>query len=141
MAKSYHTEGKEKLYNFMSTHPDMHYTVDEICEYLNGDNSAKSSVYRNLSALCEYGVVRKFRSEGQNSFVFQYVGKESGCENHFHLKCLSCGKLIHLECENVDELREHIAKNHGFEIDSGRSILYGYCSECKSTRTEKTQPV
>ncbi len=130
MKKSYHTEGKERLYNFMSTHPDVHYTVDEICKMLNGDDSAKSSVYRNLSALCDDGRVRKFRSEGQNSFVFQYVGKGSGCEDHFHLKCLSCGRLIHLECKYSDEMREHIKENHGFEIDSGRSILYGLCENC-----------
>ncbi len=130
MSKNYRTEGKEKLVGFMSTHPDMHFTVDEICENIHGDLSARSSIYRNLSALCEDGHVRKFRAEGERSFVYQYVGEGCGCENHFHLKCMVCGQLKHLECEISEEMRDHIMESHGFSIDCGRSILYGICCEC-----------
>ncbi len=130
MSKSYKTEGKEKLVTFISSHPDIQYTVDEICRSLYGDTSRQSSIYRNLSALCQEGKVRKFRSEGQSSFVYQYLGGENRCHEHFHLKCIECGRLIHLECKMGEELRSHIMSDHGFIVDSGRSILYGKCREC-----------
>lgn len=130
MSKGYRTEGKQRLALFMSSHPDMHYTVDEICIELNGDLSCRSSIYRNLSALCSDGLARKFRAEGQSSFVYQYVGDRGECRDHFHLKCIECGRLVHLECRMGEELKAHIKESHGFTIDSGRSILYGVCKDC-----------
>ena len=61
--------------------------------------------------------------------MYQYIG-ETDCRQHFHLKCLSCGKLTHLRCGMSQELLAHIREEHGFRVDSGRSILYGLCREC-----------
>ena len=137
MSKNYKTEGKSKLEGFLMSHPDEHFTVEQICLGINGDLSAKSSVYRNLSELCIRGSVRKFKSEGQTSFVYQYLGHEKSCHDHFHLKCIECGKLIHLECDMGNQLIEHITGHHGFFVDSGRSILYGVCAECTAGKKEK----
>ena len=131
MPKGYKTEGRQKLIKFMSTHLDTHYTADQICLELNGDLSRRSSVYRNISLLCDEGVLRKFRSEGERAYVYQYVGEKSGCSEHFHLKCLCCGKLMHLECEMGEKLKTHILQSHFFDVDCGRSILYGLCLDCK----------
>ena len=53
------------------------------------------------------------------------------CEEHLHLQCVKCGKIIHLECEFMDEISEHILKDHGFELQCKNSILYGMCSACQ----------
>ena len=135
MSKNYKTEGRQKLLKFMSTHLDAHYTADQICMELNGDLSRRSSIYRNISLLCDEGILRKFRCEGQSCFVYQYVG-ESGCSEHFHLKCIGCGKLMHLECEMGKDLKNHIFQSHGFDVDCGRSILYGVCLECERNENE-----
>ncbi len=126
MSKNYNTEGKRRLVSFLRSNPDAHFTVDEICIEFNGNLSGRSSVYRNLDMLCERGDVRKF--QGKSGFVYQYVG--GGCADHFHLKCLCCDRVIHLECHMGDELAEHIMAHHGFTVDSGRSILYGVCDAC-----------
>lgn len=137
MSKKYKTQGKSKLEEFLSSHPDAHYTVDEVCIAVNGGLNAKSSIYRNLSALCERGQVRKFKEEGKTHSVYQYIGQQSSCRDHFHLKCIECGRLEHLECYMGDDLCRHIGEHHGFSVDSGRSILYGVCVSCGSGKKQK----
>lgn len=133
--RPYRTEGRQRLLSFLQTHPDQQFTVEEIGNSLHDSTRdanapvGQSSLYRQLAALCADGTVRKYRAEGQKCFVYQYIG-ETDCRQHFHLKCLSCGKLTHLRCGMSQELLAHIREEHGFRVDSGRSILYGLCQEC-----------
>lgn len=52
----------------------------------------------------------------------------------YHCKCEKCGKLIHLQCNEVESLKQHMMEHHGFEMDSLRTVFYGICSECKKTQ-------
>ena len=135
MAGTYKTAGRQRLLEFLQSHPDRQFPVDELAEELDRGREApsggnrKSSLYRHLSELCHEGTVRKYRSDTQSAYVYQYVGRGECCR-HFHLKCVSCGALIHLECAVSQELLTHIRSDHGFSVDSGRSILYGTCAGC-----------
>lgn len=135
MAGTYKTAGRQRLLDFLQSHPDRQFTVDELATELNrtsqGKYVGKSTLYRHLSELCDEGTARKYRSDTQSAYVYQYVGTGDCCR-HFHLKCLSCGELVHLECAVSEELLFHISSHHGFEVDSGRSILYGMCEVCAS---------
>lgn len=137
MAKAYKTQGKSRPESFLSAHPDMHFTVEQICLSINGSLSAKSSIYRNLSLLCDEGRVRRFRSEDGEACVYQYLAVERSCTNHSHLKCLECGHIEHLECDMSDDMCNHISEHHGFVVDEGRSILYGVCKDCASRTCKK----
>ncbi len=139
MAGTYRTAGRQRLLEFLHGHPDCQFTVDELChelapERLDRDSreaGGKSTLYRHLSELCTEGAVRKYRSDTQSAFVYQYVGGGDGsCSHHFHLKCVTCGRLVHLECAVSEELLSHIRTDHHFQVDSGRSILYGVCEGC-----------
>ena len=143
MAGTYKTAGRERLLRFLECHPDRQFLVDDLTEELNRQTeagaheskSSKSSLYRHLSELCDEGTVRKYRSDIQSAYVYQYVGRGDCC-HHFHLKCQSCGALFHLECAVSEELLTHIRSDHGFRVDSGRSILYGVCEACSKTEEE-----
>ena len=136
MANTYQTQGRKKLISFLLAYPDKQFTVDELHLALSqGDDTparGRSSLYRQLSKLCEEGCVRKYRADDQSSYVYQYVGGRDCC-HHFHLKCVVCGELTHLDCTVSDDLLSHVADEHGFRIDSGRSILYGLCAACETT--------
>ena len=143
--RPYKTEGKTRLLTFLQTHPDQQFTAEEIGAQLHraaGEANpgtvptGQSSLYRQLAALCADGTVRKYRIEGQNSFVYQYMG-ETDCGHHFHLKCLACGRLVHLRCSMSQDLLGHIQEEHGFRVDSGRSILYGLCRACAQAEGSK----
>ena len=85
----------------------------------------QTTVYRFLNNLAEEN---KVRIEIRNNTRF-YQLVSVNCEEHFHLKCRKCGKLIHLDCEDFNELNNHIKKEHKFIIDNN-SIIYGICTKC-----------
>ena len=140
MAGTYKTAGRQRLLSFLQSHPDRQFTVDELALELDRTSeytSSKSTLYRHLSELCHEGTARKYRSDTQSSYVYQYVGTGDCC-HHFHLKCVNCGELVHLECTVSEELLSHISAHHGFEVDSGRSILYGTCEACAAMERKQT---
>lgn len=145
MSKTYKTPGRRRLLDFLQSRPDRQFTADELADALNRADEAgrspatpcrKSTLYRHLSELCADGTVRKYRSDTQSAYVYQYVGGGECC-HHFHLKCLSCGTLLHLECAVSEELLSHIQSDHHFRVDSGRSILYGLCDACALTAEQQ----
>lgn len=124
------TGAKKQILDFFAANKDKHFTIDQIVEALSNaePRPGKSTVYRQIARLWEDGVIRRFEAAGTDSFVYQYaVGVN--CEHHFHLKCASCGMLIHMECDKLAEVREHIRRDHGFLI-GGSSVIYGVCADC-----------
>ena len=132
MKKEYNTEPKKLINDFLKQNSDRHFTVDEIAEAVSvGEKSAgKSTVYRHVSKLLESGSVRRFETPGVKSFVYQYADVTDLCDDHYHLKCIKCGRLIHLECAKMDEVKKHILSDHDFIIGFDRAVLFGQCASC-----------
>ena len=131
MKKEYNTEQKRMIIGFLSANRDRHFTVDEIAESIgSGQGLGKSTVYRYISKLLESGEIRRFECDGSRNFVYQYADVHDSCNAHYHLKCVKCGRFIHMECEQLDSVREHIKEEHGFVIGSKKAVLYGECKDC-----------
>lgn len=133
--KPYLTAGRQKLLSFLESNPDRQFTTDELCA-ASGE-TARSSVYRRLSELCERGVIRKFHSEARNCSVYQYVGSHCDCSTHLHEKCVLCGKIEHLDCHDSESFIAHLLAEHGFAVDCGQTILYGVCAACRAGKGER----
>lgn len=130
--KRYKTAGREALIAFLAQNPNRQFTVEELCAEINGaPEQGKSSVYRQLGELCGDGTVRKFQSEENRGSVYQYVGESCGCQEHFHQKCLRCGRIFHLDCAGAEDFALHLLRVHHFEVDRGQSVIYGVCSDCR----------
>ena len=67
-----------------------------------------TTVYRYLDKLCAEHVVIKYPDLNSDKAVFQFAGEEKKCTDHLHLKCIRCGKVVHLDCDFMDELKEHL---------------------------------
>lgn len=137
--KHYNTGGRIRLCSYLkqvAANPpknadDIYNGLCSFCTAEGVGAPGRSSVYRMLSELSAEGEVAKFPAgNGESAFVYQYVGAKRGCDHHFHLHCLRCGGVTHLECDCSNEIAEHLQKAHGFEIDRGRSVLYGVCAVC-----------
>lgn len=126
----YKTSQHEALLDFFRSGSKEQYSSEEIITALCADGSlGKSTLYRQLSRMTEEGELRRFH-EGKR-VLYQYAHQHSGCEGHFHLKCQGCGRLIHLSCNQVSGLAQHISSAHGFTLDLKQSVLYGLCEGCR----------
>ena len=125
MKKNYHTEGREALIDFLSRNPDRQFTVDELFMEVRGTAEiGKSSIYRQLGELCAEESVRRFYSDGSKRALYQYVGHACDCSRHFHEKCIRCGSLRHLECDDSRLFAEHLLAVHGFSIDLQLHLIF-----------------
>ena len=141
--KHYNTAGRVNLTAYLKStakHPpqsaeEIYTGVCQFCSDSAEGAPGRSSVYRMLSTLADEGEIKKFPIQaGENGFVYQYVGNERHCDAHFHLHCLCCGQVIHLECDCSQSIFDHLFSTHGFRVDQGRSILYGTCDACAKRR-------
>lgn len=135
MEKKYNTKQKECIINYLKENTDRQFTLFQLSDILSANyNIGKSTVYRIIKKLYEEKEVKMFHSKDGKKSYYQYSGDGIRCDEHFHLKCFSCGKLVHLSCTHMDSLKEHILKNHSFELDPTHTVLYGYCDECNKRR-------
>lgn len=128
----YKTKQGELITALLKKYSEKHLTADEISELLRKQGNAvgKATVYRNLDKLTAVGQVRRYTLEDGSPACYQYIESEH-CREHFHLKCLSCGEVIHLECDYLDDLNKHLLEHHAFEVDNSKIVLYGICGNCK----------
>ncbi len=128
---SYNTQQRQELLQFLEEKPDEHFTVRRIVSELENRNVhiGVTTVYRQLDSLVESGKVRRFDDADGSGCCYQLAGGED-CHNHYHLKCLRCGKLFHVECDFLDTLEEHIYEHHRFRVQGEKTVLYGICEEC-----------
>lgn len=129
---AYRTKQKQYIYDFLKENCERSFTIDEITERIAKQNASvgRTTVYRNVEKLAKSGEVRKFVDQKGKSSTYQYVEHHTHCSEHIHLKCISCGKFIHLDCEMMDSVNEHILDEHGFSIDNSKSLLFGLCKNC-----------
>ena len=129
---NYNTKHKELLLSFLRENSDEHITVQEISVFMSnaGTPMGTATIYRQLDRLVEQGCVKKYILDGRSGACYQYMESDTDCNEHYHLKCVLCGKLIHLDCEVLNDINSHILQHHGFVVDSSKTVFYGQCEEC-----------
>ncbi len=127
--RQYSTVKRRALTDFLKKHPERQFSVEEITAALADTGISRSAVYRNVEKLTEDGVIRRFLEEGDNRFLYQYVGG-APCLFHLHLKCLACGKIIHMKEAESRELSSAALRYYDFHIHPKETILYGTCTDC-----------
>ena len=126
---TYNTEKRSELLGFLRSRADTSFSLEEVCANLTVDGKGKCTLYRQMAKLVEEGAVSRI-SVGSRKFVYQYMDKQH-CAEHLHLKCLDCGKLLHLDSDTSTTLERSLLNKEGFSLDSS-CILYGKCRECNS---------
>ena len=126
----YNTKQQTLISRFLEKNANCVFTADEIYERLKADRVSvgKTTVYRRLEQLCENGDVRKYTTHNEKSASYQFI--HVSCREHYHLKCAKCGKLIHIDCGEIEHLQKHFKNDHGFVIDMSKTVFYGCCQNC-----------
>lgn len=131
-SNTYNTKQRNLILNCLIKNRDKHITADEIMTFISKEKVGKTTIYRYLDKLVSQGLVRKFIFPKGTSACYQYIDNSESCYEHYHLKCLDCGQLIHFECKYLDDINNHILNNHDFNVDHSKTVFYGQCGICKS---------
>lgn len=136
MKDGYNTRQGAVILNFLEENIAP-FTAEALADALQPQKVGKATVYRHLERLTDAGLVRRFSPAEGASACYQYVGDHADCSQHYHMVCSRCGRLFHLDCEQLRELSDHIREHHGFILDCERTILYGICADCAAKGEQK----
>lgn len=128
----YNTKSRKLILDYLESKIDTTVSVADIIEHLKmmGESINPTTVYRYLNKLTEEKKVLKFSEDEGNKAVYQMVRHTHSCHGHIHIQCTKCGKLLHLDCDFMDDFISHLKKEHNFSLKCESSLLYGICSEC-----------
>ncbi len=128
----YQTKQQEAIEALFSKRPEECLTAEDAYYTLREDGLeiGKTTVYRTITRLCRSGRLRRYvpHDSGQAA-LFQFNPCQ---ESHMHIRCIHCGTLAHLHCEEVEAFSQHLSRHHGFMLDEGQTILYGCCERCQT---------
>lgn len=134
MQKSpYKTKQQDLLFSYLNQMKGKHFTAEDVRVHFIEKNISIgiATIYRQLEKLVAEGKIQKYFIDEHSAACFEYAGENCKLEEkHFHLKCEKCGKLIHLECDDLEQLSTHLKNEHGFTLNPYRTVLYGICGEC-----------
>ena len=122
---TYNTKQKNDLLEIIKKEKHS-FTVKDIYSKVNG--VGLTTIYRLVDKLVDEGVLTKNISK-DNITYYQYL-EECNHDNHFYLKCDNCGEMIHIDCDCIGELSEHISKEHKFKLSESHIIINGLCQKC-----------
>ncbi len=89
---------------------------------------SRTTVYNTLRELNEIGIIDVVRNIGETPSRF-----DPNTQEHDHLFCLSCHRIIDLETDFKDiDLSKKTS--YGFQIVKKQVTFYGYCPECQKSR-------
>ena len=130
----YKTRQREVILSYLETLPGEHFTAGDVYSHFNGCGSSKgqATIYRQLESLVDEGLLNKYIIDEKSPACFEYVGESSHVQESvcFHCKCTSCGRLIHLHCDELEGIKSHLLEHHGFALDPLRTVYYGLCEDC-----------
>lgn len=141
MARSdgYNTKTRQLILDYLIRNQEHAVSASNILVHLEqqGASPNPTTVYRYLDRLAGEHRIMKYVADKGERAVFQYVDEGQHCREHLHLKCVRCGQILHLDCHFMDEVREHLEAEHGFQLQCEGSILHGVCRKCRAAQADE----
>ncbi len=130
MRDSYKTKQKELILKSIKSYKN-EFTIKELFSKLNEKDQTigLTTVYRVVNSLVKDQVLAK--NMGNDGTLNYHVQEKCDHFGHCLLKCESCGRLTHTDCDELDALSKHFKTKHHFEIDQRDITIYGICDKCK----------
>ena len=93
----------------------------------HGERIGLATVYRNLRALADDGVVDVVMGADGEALYRQC---DLGHRHHHHLVCRTCYRSEEIELGDTEQWIESLAQRHGFSQIEHSIELFGICSDC-----------
>jgi Fur family ferric uptake transcriptional regulator len=145
MARSdgYNTKTRQLILDYLIANRQHAVSASNILRHLEAQGASPNptTVYRYLDKLAGEQRIMKYVADKGEGAVFQYVDEGRHCREHLHLKCVQCGRILHLDCGFMDEVRRHLTAQHGFTLQCEGSVLYGLCSQCAQQKSQESPKI
>lgn len=130
---TYNTKQKKLVMDVFLNNRENQFSCDDVTYTLlkKGTPVGKTTVYRQLEKLINEGRIKKLNPHNGKSFLYQFVDTDMKCENHMHLRCMKCGKYVHLGCDFMSQVSKHIFEHHNFTVDNSKTEILGLCDACR----------
>lgn len=134
MRKGYNTKSRNTIIEILNINKDITLSAESILNIFNTQYQKVNitTIYRNLDKLEKEKIIHKFPASDSHKALYQITNNNLKNDEHLHLQCSNCGKIIHLDCNYMKNFILHIKNNHDFDLTCDKSILFGLCQECKN---------
>jgi len=104
--KSYTTKNRLVILDYLKENCSTTISAADIKKHLEEKEISvnTTTVYRLLDKLCAENIIIKYSDINSDKAVYQYAGEKGHCREHLHLKCIKCGKVMHLDCGYIAAL-------------------------------------
>jgi Fur family ferric uptake transcriptional regulator len=110
-----------------------HFDADDLLAHLAREVGSRKvsrpTVYRTLSELVDAGLLVKMDLGGRAVYEHDY-----GYPRHDHLYCERCHGLFEFHSEEVERIRDAVARERHFRVTGHRLIISGLCETCAQAR-------
>ena len=132
----YKTKNRDALIAYLQTREGEHVTVNEIHDHFRavGSSMGVATIYRNLEKMVADGQMRKYVVDSGSAACFEYIGAQHGHARFIHCKCEKCGRILHIDRGEIEEMARLLEERSGFRIDNVQTVLYGICGECREQK-------
>ena len=127
------TRQREKILDELIEQEGSHLLAQDIYDSLKekGFKVGLATVYRTLDLFEEEGIIAKRKFNGESAY---YEVELEDKDNHHHLICKSCGKVMEVRDLLSENLQSKLKEEEGFEVEDLCLQIYGYCPDCKEKK-------
>ena len=106
-------------------------TAQQLFDELHGAYPylGRATVFRNLDALVEVGLARRFERPGH---IYAYTS--CSAQHHHHLLCSVCNRSTDIDEAMVAPLLNGLEDRYGFSVEHEALDFYGICASCAGQR-------
>ncbi len=136
----YQTVQRKNLIDFLTLNSEKAFTVEELEKEMGKTMGmfvpGRSTLYRLIRQLSDDGIVKRLVKGNSRKFIYQIAAGEH-CAQHLHLKCVRCGRLLHMGCDESAKILREVLRKNSFLVDRQQTVLMGNCEDCnKSSDSE-----
>lgn len=113
-----------------------HMSAEDVYEIVRVDNPdiGLATVYRSLELFTQLELLKKLDfGDGRSRYE---LNDRNINHSHHYLICLGCGKVTEFSYDFLNDIRDKIKKESGFDIVDYQLKFYGYCKDCAKKNHE-----
>lgn len=127
--RNYRTKQRDLIFNILKEEPNKLYSVAMIKNIIPA--IGVTTVYRSLELFLNKNIIRK--EIINNEAYYQLIVND----HSMYFKCIKCGSNGYIDCHTIDNMNNHLQKEHNFHINYKKTIINGLCDNCYRMENKK----